>query len=1281
MYYNGTRYYLLMLCSLMSLTSVARDVKVGAGHGLQKPIAFIENKGQVRDMNDRPRSDIQYKLSSPGMNMYVGSGKLHYQFEKIVHGEDRPKIEQYVMDMTLLGANPNAKAISTEEQEYYESYFMNTNSNSALTVHSFNKVVYKDIYPGIDWAIYVKNDKVEYDFVVHPGSRVSDIRLKYDGATAIGKTSDGGISVETPMGIVKEKTPVSFENESGKPVASAFRLKNNILSFEVGSYNGTLTIDPFLTWSTYYGGALEDVATGVKETTTGETFTCGYTSSAGLATTGVVGGTSYGSATYRGFVAKYNTLGSLVFSAYIGSNAGGATSKCSSLVLDNTGFGTPNIYVTGVCNATFGAPVAVFHGLNDAFVAKINNSGTAMTWNTFFGGTRNDNANAIACDGANNVYITGQTASTASIATGGAYQGALKGINDAFVAKINGASGSVLWGTYYGGTAQEEAFGIACDNNIPANVYITGQTNSIINIATSGAYQTALSGTNDAFIAEISSSGASLLWGTYLGGPDVPGFPGTEQGNGIVYDAMTGGVAVVGSTTSTSAITTNKAHQVAYGGGVQDAFLSVFDGSGAMTWSTYYGGSSLDYGQGICFDNNGNYVITGGTFSSNNISSPGAMQPTIAGDYDAYLVKFNRMGQRLWGTYFGGLYYDFANAVACDNNNLLTIAGYTTSSPGSGMYGSDGLSTVGAPQTFFAGGTYDAFVTKFTIDTFLEINQPFVDTLICQGGTLNVNFTTNFDFQLANIFSVELSDATGSFVLPVTIGTLASNTSGTISCTIPSGTPLGSNYRIRIVASDPSYTSPDNYYPITVKASLSPASIITTNPTCVGTSMSLDVSAPYSMAGFSWSGPAGSGFGGSGFSSTLKNPSNNGFFGSGISKADSGIYTVVVTHNGCPNVTTSLNVIVNDVMPPVPVLSSNNPVCDGGNLNLYANPGTTSPVTYSWVGPAGFSSTAQNPVLTSVSSANAGTYFLADNLAGCSSGFQTIDIAITPTTPVSVSITASPGYTPGAYGDTICAGTNVDFTAIPVNGGVSAKYQWMSGTGTPIIGAMSDKFSSSTLIDGSMVFCVMNSSIICPSPVNAMSNVITMNVINNPPMVKIFASATSVKPGASISFTSAVYNGGMSPLYQWKKNGKNISGATNDTYTLANVQKTDTITLELTSTMMCAVPNYGNSNSIVVQTNVGIANALPAFGNIELFPNPNSGAFTIKGEYSASNNANVGVTIFDAVGRVVYSGAISVANGNIEKSIDLKNIVEGVYLLRLSGEGQSNTLRFTVERR
>jgi len=1223
--------------------------------GLRRPLCFVENKGQVTDQDNKQRRDVQYQLTTPGLNLYVGNGKLHYQFNKIEAGSSA--VSSYGMDVVFAGANPHAKVIAAGEQAYYENYPCSGAAGHSLTAHSFNKIIYKDIYPGIDWQLYVKNGQVEYDFVVNPGGHASDIKLEYNGAVAMNRQQDGSIEAVTPMGTIREKAPRSYETGTGREVASGFALHNNVISFETGSYNGSLTIDPYLLFSTFLGGTGEDVVTSVKENGSGETYAAGFTASAGINTIG----SAYGAATYEAFLAKYDATGARVYTTYLGPTGPGKTTKCYAMTLDNTG---SNVFMSGIISSA-GLPGAVvaYHAGNDGFVARIIGATGGLSWSTYFGGTSEDRINAITCDASNNIYITGFTASFSGISTGGAYQAGLAGIDDAFAAKLNGGTGAKLWGTYYGGSAEEEGFGVALDPS--GNVLLTGQTNSIVAVATPGAHQVSLMGTNDAFIAELSSTGTSLLWGTYYGGS------GEDQGNGIICDQVTGDIVLVGNTSSPDNVAGYKAFQSTYNGGPQDAFLAYFTGAGVMKWGTYFGGSQPDYGQGVCFDNFGNIVITGGTFSATNIAFPNAFQTSIAGDYDAYLAKFNTRGQELCSTYLGGVYHDYANAVACDNNNQLVIGGYTTST---GLYGvAGGLATAGAAQAVNGGGTYDGFISKFIIDTVLTIDQPYLDTLVCAGGTLKVNYTSNFAFQADNVLSVQLSDFTGSFAAPVVIGTLATTpltTSGTITCVIPLGTIIHKGYRIRIVASDPGYTSPDNFYDIEVRATLTAPTVGGSSPVCITNTISLSVGAPYLLNSYSWSGPAGSGFGGTGFVSSLQNPSNNGFFGTGITKADSGIYYVTTSHNGCPDQTSSINIVVNNAPPPLPILTASVYGCLGGNISLSANPDTTAPgITYQWSGSEGFFSTLQNPVTPGLATSGSHLYTLTDDIGGCLSS-SSILVTVYDTFHVAISIAATPG-------DTICKGTNVNFTSSTLNGGVSAHYQWMSGLGVPITGAMSDIFSTPSLSDNATIFCVVNSSLLCPSPISAMSNVITFNVISNPPVVKIFSGATRVKAGGSVTFSSLTYNSGTNPIYQWMVNGKDVAGANADTFVLNNVKNTDTVSLRLSTTMLCASPDYSISSPIVVQTTEGVNDVVAAFSNMELFPNPNNGNFVIKGDYNNGNGHTVTLEVLNPIGQVIYTDHAVVQNNSIEKAMNV-SFPDGVYLLHISDAGQGKTLRFTV---
>jgi hypothetical protein len=1261
MYLNGTKCGSLALCCLLSLSLLAKNAKTTAGtQGLRTPLCFVENKGQVMDQDNHARNDIQYKLSSAGMDLFVGSGQLHYQFKKVTGTPStQADINTYRMDVTLLGANPNAKVQAEDKQKYCENYFLAQLGHESFTAHSWNKIIYKDVYPNIDWVLYIKGNKVEYDFSVRPGGNVSDIRLEYGGATALNVSADGSLNAETPMGNIHEKKPFAFENGSGKEVAANFILHDNILSFKTDAYKGALTIDPTLAWSTYFGDLFEEVANSVTADVLGNVYIAGYTGSLGLATAGAFQFTKSGVAgSFDAFIAEYDATGTKIFATYFG---GGLDDKATSIAIDNTG-AFPNIYIAGVTAsagmATFGAYHFTPGGGADGFLSKFDNTGSTLLWSTYYGGPANDIVNGVTVDPSNNVIITGRTASSSLISTPGAYQTVLMGTSDAFVAQFD-ATGAVLWSTYYGGTAQEDGLGIACD--FLGNIYITGQTNSILGIATAGALQPALSGTNDAYIAEFSTAGA-LTWGTYFGDN------GNEQGNGIAVDPISGNIAVIGSSTST--VNVNVASGTAFQqnpAGIQDAFVAYLDPGGNRIWSSYYGGPAIDYGQAVCFDPLGNILITGGTFSTSGIASASAMQPAIGGDYDAYLTKISSLGQILWGTYFGGVFYDYANGVVCNSNGDMIIAGSTTDN---GLYGSGGIATPGADQTAYGGGVYDAFVSQFGQEVYTTIDQPFTDTLVCAGGSLDVSYSVYYpasSFSPGNVFSVEMSDATGSFAAPVTIGSVVSGTSGIITCTIPALTPLGTGYRIRITASNPAYTSPDDFYDIHVVTSIAGTTPIANTPVCVGGDLNLDDIAPYTVSGYIWDGP-------SGFFATVKNPTITG-----VTMGAAGVYSVTTVHNGCPANTDVITVDVNSLIPPTPTVTAT-AGCAGGTIHLFANPDTTAPgIKWYWVGPASFTSTMQNPSIPGATVANTGYYIVQDTLNGCPSAQNLILVTVNPVLPVSISINASPGYTIGYPGDTICAGTNVTFHAFPTNGGSTPHYQWMIGS-SPVVGAIANIWSASTLVDGDQVHCLLNSSVDCPSPPSANSNIIYMNVISHSPIVYVSAvPGIHVTPGGSITFSSSVYDAGISPTYQWQLNGVDIPGATNTTYTKTGITHADTITLTVVSTMSCTATPITVSTPLYINTNVGVTNIAPSLDDVTIFPNPNNGTFTVKGSLPNMENKTVSFEINNMLGQVMYRSQTTVQNNELNHQVEFEHAPPpGIYFLHVEQNGASKIFRFSI---
>ncbi len=1250
MYFNGTKCQLLLFSCLLSVSALAKDVKSLNAGGLQKPLCFVENKGQVLDENNHSRKDVQFKLAGKGLNLYIGDGQLHYQFRKVDARKDAPLITSYNMDVALIGADPHAKVVATDKLDYFENYYLSQTGQQGFTVNAYSKVTYANVYPNIDWVLYLNDGKVEYDFVIREGGNPKDIKIQYNGATDLVATANGGILAKTPMGDVTEDKLYAFETKTGKNVPSKYVVNGNMVSFETGNYNGSLTIDPYLTWSTYYGGSGEDVVTAVKVSTGANIYAVGYTASANLPVSTVGGPVTLYQNTFGGsydaFLVKYNSAGTVQFSTYFG---GAGADMGMGLALDFAGTG---VFVGGhttTTGTTFAVPIATcFQNVNnggaDMFLAKFTNNG-ALSWSTYLGGSNDDKGLTIMCDSAasSNVYIAGYSQSPDIVTTDGTV---LNGAQDGFLAKFTNG-GTNVWTTYMGGEGDDQINGIAVNNN--NFVVATGQTNSTLNIASAGAYQTTLDGTQDGFLAYVRTNLAApqILWSTYLGGSAV------DLGNGVISDYLHN-IYVTGTTASTNAIASGTSLP-STNAGFQDAFLMKFSAAGVKNWGTYFGGVNNDNGNAVCTDQFGNITIAGST-SSSGIATAGAFQTGLSGATDAFVAKYNVLGQKLYSTYFGKTGTDFANAIASDpgvtpaNASAIILGGMTTSPTN--------INSGAAAQATYGGGTSDGFVTKFGRDTIVSFRQIFMDTLLCAGSSITVHDTVNYTFGTGNIFRVQLSDATGSFAAPVVIGSVTSSTFGAIPAIIPVGTVAGTGYRIRIVSTNPVTTSVDDNIEINIVTTL-PATTVTANsPVCVGQTINFTVTAPYSVNGYSWSGPAG-------FTSTLQNPSIPS-----VTTANGGTYSVTVTHaNNCPAYINTVPVLVNSFIPPTPLDSSNAPLCAGSTLQLFANPNFSGIFTYHWSGPGGFSSNLQNPVIPSISYADTGFYYLTDTLDACPSLRDSIHIVINPTDTPNIVITVTPD-------DTVCVGTTFHFHVAVTNGGFSPQYQWLYGPTYPIVGAIFDNYASASLASGANISCVLTSNIACPDKPHDTSNIIVVTVLNNTPVVSITSTATSVLVGSTVTLTG--YASGPSIVgYVWYVNGVVVPGATTTTLVLSGLTHSDTVRMEVLSTGICA--SLGVSNTIIVHVGTVVVNTVPEFSAIEMFPNPNNGSFAIKGQLDNIADGQASVQVTNAIGQVVYISEATIANGQLDKSVDMSNVPAGIYLLRLNKDGASKVFKFVKE--
>ncbi|MBI2270670.1 MAG: PKD domain-containing protein [Bacteroidetes bacterium] len=320
----------------------------------------------------------------------------------------------------------------------------------------------------------------------------------------------------------------------------------------------------------------------------------------------------------------------------------------------------------------------------------------------------------VATDKTGNVLIAGSIVSPAFPFTTGAFQTTFAGIEDAFVAKLNPLGTTLLWATFYGGSLKDRGEDIAADNL--SNVVISGMTFSNDLPITPGAFQTNFGGVSDAFVIKFNSFG-TRLWATYYGGSDSEN-DGWSSSTAIATD-NSDNVLIKGVTISTDLPITPGAFQTTFGGGgfppmyIGDAFVVKFNSLGTRQWATYYGGSASDgwYCCGdIATDNSGNVVITGETSSANfpKLINPGGYNQAQTGQSDAFVVKFDPFGTRLWATIIGGNGREnsYASAIAIDNIGNVIITGSTQG----------GFPvTAGAVQLSYGGGNDcgDVFVAKF----------------------------------------------------------------------------------------------------------------------------------------------------------------------------------------------------------------------------------------------------------------------------------------------------------------------------------------------------------------------------------------------------------------------------------------------------------------------------------------------------------------------------------------------------------------------------------------
>jgi hypothetical protein len=393
-----------------------------------------------------------------------------------------------------------------------------------------------------------------------------------------------------------------------------------------------------LLYSTYIGGRFGDAAYGIAVDRAGNAYVTGHTSSSDFPTT--IGAFDTQIDTYHddAFVAKLNATGStLVYSTYLGGMFSEAMNGRARIAVDERG----SAFVTaGTTSRDFpttpGAVDPAYNGEEDTFVTRLNAAGSGLMFSTFLGGRYLDLPDGIAIDSAGNAYVAGITGSANFPTTAGALDLTLDGTRDAFVTKLNASGSALVYSTYVGGSAMDEALGIAIDTS--GSAYIAGDTWSSDFPVTGEAFRTRINPivvppnytVTDAFVAKLNSTGSNLVYATYFGstGYDTP--------SGIAVD--NGGYAFVTGAAS-SDLPLERPLDVGRGGGRSGSFLIYFNRTGsAPVYSTFLGGATAS---AIALDAAGNAYVAGRTGSPNFFTTPGAFDTTPSGGGDGFVMKIS----------------------------------------------------------------------------------------------------------------------------------------------------------------------------------------------------------------------------------------------------------------------------------------------------------------------------------------------------------------------------------------------------------------------------------------------------------------------------------------------------------------------------------------------------------------------------------------------------------------------------------------------------------------
>lgn len=1009
------RSLIAILLLLNCIQAVVAGNKREVEHLLNElPVSFRKNMGQWN-------SNILYQGNSPGWdaNVYFLKNGLSFGFKRPgsppqIEEEDAPEnIEFLVWNLHFKNALQNISVEASGEVNSNTNYLYGSDlSQHKTNVPDFRMIKYINVYQNIDIRYYSTGQELKHDFIVKGGGNISSIEIELEGIKNISLNEKGQLLIHTLWGTLVEEIPESYQYINNKKInkSISYRIINETTyGFSINekyNHNAELVIDPVnLLWSTFVGGNLSNGN--------------GYLRDIAVDAAGNVYATGWYTASFPVTAGAYNM-----------SFSGGSG------------------IISAVCS--------------DAFVFKLNASGTALLYATYIGGANNEEGGGIAINSAGEAYITGYTKSSGFPVTAGAYDVTYNGAgnyHDAFFLKLNGAGSALLYSTFLGGSLHNDNGNAVCINS-SGDAVIAGNTSSANFPVTAGAYQVAHGGASDVFICQISPSGngpADLIYSTFIGGSAA------ENAYGLKLTSAGEPVACGYSQSLNFPVTTGS--PLLTHSGSNDAVLIKLNSSGSqLLYSTYLGGTEAEIAKDVFIDNTGHVYLTGYTASPDFPVTQGAYDTSHNGGSartviksDVFVTKVNLQGNGmadiLYSTFVGGTENEGGSGIAVNNKGEVFVSG-TTSSPDFPV--TSCAYDLSYNATAASNGSQDLFLIKLN-STFSYL----------QYGTFIGGLDADYADPQVELFGeckdqVYLSTTSHSTNFPTTAGVFQ---------------PVKLN------------TTWDQPAILTFKAETATGftdSLVSTS--CIGTTIAFADTSTASCVWDTaqWIPDSWQWYFGDGNTSTLQHPTHT--------YTTPGTYNVkLITY--CPKDSAVKTITINPLPPPITVTTSGNiTICLGASATISANAsGGAGNYTYSWSpGSLSTQSITVSPAVTTTYSV------LVTDASGCSSAIQTLTVTIA-TSPVVINASA---------GTSMCIGSTATLSATASGGNGNYTYTWLPvNTNNNIIVVSPSVTTTYTIIAGDNCNNIPDTAMV------------TVNV-NALPHILITASDSAGCPPLCVSFYS-----------------------------------------------------------------------------------------------------------------------------------------------------------------